>query len=120
MFTSGLIEIRCLKDICLNEKIKLANAEITIFNEQINILYNKQFNIDKAFELYNSISETTKNIKEIYPQNLKDIEGLKPILFNRILQENYEKKDFGKAINIITKYNHFTFISNHISKKLVT
>ncbi len=101
------LEIQSLKEICLNEKIKSAVSEITNINSQIKNLYTTSTPVADILLLYNSISEKAKDLNKIIPDVQKELESLKPSLFNRILQSYTEQKEFGKIINLIKEYPEF-------------
>jgi hypothetical protein len=100
-------EIQSLKEICLNEKIKSAVSEITNINFQIKNLYTTSTPVEDILLLYTTISEKAKDLNKIIPDVQKELESLKPSLFNRILQSYTEQKEFGKIINFIKGYPEF-------------
>jgi len=100
-------EVQCLKEICFNEKIKSAISEVANINLKIKNLYVTSTPVEDILLLYNSISEKAKDLNKIIPNVQKELEGLKPSLFNRILQLYTEQKKFGKIINLIMEYPDF-------------
>ena len=100
-------KIQSLKEICLNEKIKLAVSEITNINSQIKNLYTISTPVEDILLLYNSISEKANDLNKIIPGVQKELESLKPSLFNRILHSYTEQKEFLKIINLIMGYPEF-------------
>jgi len=101
------LEVQSLKDICLNEKIKLAITEVNEINSQIKKLYSTTFTVEDILLLYNSISEKAKELNKIIPGVQKELENLKPSLFNRLVQSYNEQEEFIKIINLIKNYPQF-------------
>ena len=101
------LEIKKLIEICRNEKIKLAIIEIENINNNINDIYNNSSSLENLVELYDTITEKSNKLSVIIPDVQNDLAELKPSLFNRILDTYNERKEYGKAINLISKYPEF-------------
>jgi len=100
-------EIKKLIEICKNEKLKLATIEIENINKNIKDIYNNSSSLKNLVELYDSITEKSNNLSIIIPDIQNDLAELKPSLFNRILETYNERKEYGKAISLISNYQEF-------------
>nr|MBC8147804.1 hypothetical protein [Bacteroidota bacterium] len=101
-------EVEILRKICLAEKMKYADNEISIINKMILHLYEKDVAVEDVLNSYNYISSRTKEIVEIIPEVKGNLTKLVPSLLNRILAKYYDNKQYWEVIEIISQYQNFS------------
>lgn len=100
-------EVKELLQICLSEKIKFANAEIEKINEKVSHINEGNLSSKEALDFYNSIPDKATELSQIIPEVKKDIEAIRPSIFNRITQHFIENEEYVNLINLIIKYPNF-------------
>ncbi len=101
------IEVKELLQICLSEKIKSANAEIEKINEKVSQINKGSLSSKKALDFYNSIPEKATELGQIIPEVKKNLEAIRPSIFNRITQNFIDNEEYANLINLIIKYPNF-------------
>jgi len=93
--------------ICNAEKIKYVIQEISIINDRLLKLYETENSSNDILETYSYISSSGKEIVKIIPELKPTLKEIIPSLFNRVLTEFHENKQYEEIIELITKYPEF-------------
>ena len=106
-FDSTHRQVSSLREIIHSKRQAIAIQKVEEINGVLDVLYNKSFPVDKVMELYNDLDDAIELTEEILPDVSAKIEHFKPGLFNRLLSNFINEKQFDEAINLIQEYPDF-------------
>jgi hypothetical protein len=99
--------IEKLKQLINATKIERIGSEMDKINRAVDRFYENTFTLENFKSFCDSLDAEIEAIKPIVPSITEKIGQLKPALFNRLIFNCIEEKQFANAINIIQKSPSF-------------